>query len=127
VKTICRAFLEHFNHEESRVLNRIRNTIRKARQILSGYDAALARITALEAELRKRTTVACDIGYRPDANYAILIGSHRGRDYVQTFAIEAESFPGLVSRLRDLQRVGQVRHVDCPPQMSAVVEREIKL
>lgn len=83
------------------------------------------RILELENELRKRTTIGCDIGFREHQSYAVMIGHLNGKDYVQSFALYGDSFQGIVRQLKEMGRYGEVCRVDSPPQFRSIIEREL--
>lgn len=91
------------------------------------WQNAIAALTirAEQAEkvIRDRTDLHADIHHRGE-NWIILIGRHKGRDYIQTFSTGREDFDRFVFTMRDMCRYAQARKMDCPPQMKAVVEHE---
>lgn len=101
----------------------------KLRQIVRGYDADRLRMVRameqLEAIVRERTDIAVDVDYRGMASI-ILVGRYRNADFVQTYTLSERDLPGLIDRLRDMERYGQVRRADGPPEFSAVVKHALK-
>jgi hypothetical protein len=101
--------------------------LKKLKAIVAGYDIDLhnahARIAALEKLVKDRTNIAVDVGFR-SASHVIVIGRYRNADYVQTFAMEADSLAGLIDDLREREHYGSTKRVDAPPLFRAVFERE---
>ena len=105
---------------------RILNWWRELRRMVANYGALERKVKLLEDELRKRTTIAADIGYREHESYAIVIGTLGNRDYVQTFRLP-RGMNELVSVLKDMEISGTVRKVDAPPVFRSVVQREFRI
>lgn len=74
--------------------------------------------------VKQLTTIGVDIGFHPggDNNWAIMVGKYKGRDYVQTFAMNGEDFRHVLDQLKALSKHGMVRMVDAPPGFKAVIE-----
>ena len=108
------------------MFKKLRMLLTTSKKIIASHEETQARIKFLEGELRKRTTIAADIGvYDKHANYAVMIGTMHGRDYVETFML-ADEFPQVARMLKEMSRVGVVRRVDAPPVIRAVVDSELK-
>ena len=104
--------------------------IKKLKQIVLNYDADLKiahnRISELEKIIKERTNIAVDVGFR-DANHIIVVGRYKNADYVQTYQIKTQEMSRLIDQLRDMQKYGDVKFVDEPPQFKAVFKRELSI
>lgn len=89
---------------------------------------ALATAQAANKLIYDRTTVHADIspGGR-DPNVVILVGSYRGRDYVQCYSMDGRDFTGILEHLREASRhTGRIGRIDAPPAFRAVIDRDLK-
>lgn len=104
--------------------------IKKLKRIVTRYDADLqaahARIAELEKLIRDRTDISVELGFRSATN-VIVTGRYKNADYVQTFQINERDTGALVDQLREMQRFGVIRKIDCPPPLKAVFKREVML
>lgn len=110
------------------------NWIKKLFRIVRDFDSRLAnserqllaRIREAEAFIRERTDVSVDCSFSArDVNSIIVLGRYRGVDYVQTFQVPGGDFEHVVQMLRDMSRYHNVRYVDAPQPMSAVIKRDL--
>lgn len=113
------------------------NWLRTLHRIICNYDWEIGRLRdrleaeqgkrkQLEALLRERTSIAVDVGFK-DACYVIVVGRYKGADYVQTFSINTPDMASLIEQLKQMERYGEVKRVDAPPQFRAVFQREFDL
>lgn len=99
--------------------------------LLDSYDADHQRFSRRIREATKlikaRTEIHTDISYtRGGPNTIIICGRYRKRDYIEMFSIYDQHMDHLIRMLREMQRYGEVRHVDAPIEISAVIKREMK-
>ena len=101
--------------------------LKKLKAIVASYDANLAnahaRIAALETMVRERTDIAIDVGFW-STSHVIVVGRYKNADYVQTYSMDTPDLASLIDQLKQMERYGNVRRVDAPPQFRAVFERE---
>lgn len=112
------------------------------RRIINNYDtdrekttehvnslchANLRRILHAENTIIKNTSIHVDVHHKNEPNQIIVIGKYHGKDYINTFSIDTQDVPHLISVLRDVERhyLGRVKHVDTMPQLSAVIKKEV--
>ena len=108
------------------LFTKLRMLLTTSKKIIATHEETQARIKFLERELRKRTTIVADIGVSGHhENYAVMIGTLNGRDYVETFMLP-DAFPQAVGMLRDMARSGTIRRVDAPPVVLPVIDRELR-
>jgi hypothetical protein len=65
-----------------------------------------------------------DLGFK-DPSYVIIAGRYKNRDYVQTFRIATNDLEHIIRILHNMENLGQVKWIDAPPFIKAVVEREL--
>lgn len=90
----------------------------EARHYLNQTEALMKRI-------REVTAIDVDIALvkgRP--NTIILSGQFRNQAYVNVYDVTPETFADLIYHLKDLQKIGQLRHIDAPPSFRAMFERD---
>jgi hypothetical protein len=100
---------------------------KKLRTIVAGYDTGLknahARISELEKLVRDRTNIAVDVGFK-SASHVIVIGRYRNADYIQSYSLNSPDITTLVEQLRHMERCGELRRVDAPPQFKVAFLRD---
>lgn len=84
------------------------------------------RFELLEKRIKDLTTISVDLGYRHDSQ-VIVTGRYRNTDYVQIFSLSDSDLPSIIARLREVERYGTVRRVDCARDMRAVFAREFRI
>lgn len=87
-------------------------------------DALRDDMKTLERLVRERTDIAVDVGV-DGMNTVIVVGRYKGADYVQTYRLRADDLDFLIGKLREMERHGALRRLDCPPQYRAVFEHEL--
>lgn len=108
--------------------------VRNFEAVKSTADKALAQSKQAQAEaaavvglVHDRTTVNMDISPSAhDPNVIILIGSYRGKDFVQCYSFRERDFEALIEQVRLGARQGIIGRVDAPPQFRAVIDRDFK-
>ena len=107
--------------------------IKKLLRIVREFDSRLAnserqllaRIREAEAFIRERTDVSVDTAFSArDVNSVIVLGRYMGVDYVQTFQLPGGDFYHVVQMLNEMSRYHNVRYIDAPHPMSAVIKRD---
>jgi len=109
---------------------------KKLRRIVQYYDKdkeALHRaigqnkalINSAVKLIKERTSVHADI-HQVSENHIIVVGTYRGRDYVQTYRIENTELRYLIELLRDMEKFAKISKVDAVPGIKAVIDKEIQ-
>lgn len=102
------------------------NWLKTLRRIVGAYSsdqlAMHNRILELEALVRERTNIAVDVGFR-ECNHVIVLGRYKGADYIQSYSVQSDSLAHLVDQLKQMERFGNVRRIDAPPQFRAAFAR----
>ena len=78
------------------------------------------RMDELDKLIRERTDIAVDVRFR-EPNYVIVVGRYKNADYIQTYSVRSNDLGYLIDMLKNMERHAQVRIVDAPPGMKAVV------
>lgn len=102
--------------------------VKKLFYIVKNYSADVSslrlQINNLEKILRDRTDISVDVSAsRMDANHIIVVGRYKNIDYVQTFSLQNNDIGKLIDQLKEMERYGEIRKVDCPPPMRAVFKK----
>ena len=123
-------------------LTKLRKWVKKFAFILANYEAnnsqMLAHIKALEDSVtalnrrldyldklvRERTDIAVDVNFK-EPNYVIVVGRYRKVDYIQTYSLDNADFTQLIDHLQRIEKHGQLRRLDAPPQILAVFKRNV--
>lgn len=102
--------------------------LKKLRRIVDAYSAdqlaMYSRIAELEALVRERTNIAVDVGFR-ECSHVIVIGRYKGADYIQSYSLQSSDLNHLVDQLKQMERFGNVRRIDSPPQFRAAFARNV--
>jgi hypothetical protein len=82
------------------------------------------KMVALDKLIKERTNISADIGYLKGANYVILVGHYKNRDYINVFDLNGKTFAEIVEQFRAMTKHGNVLRVDAPAPFKAVLERD---
>lgn len=83
------------------------------------------KMVALDKLIKERTNISVDIGYLKGANYVVLVGHYKNRDYVNVYDLNGDSFADIVDQLRQMRQHGNIHRVDAPQSFKAVFEPEL--
>lgn len=105
---------------------------RKLRRIVRNYDQEWQflenRCRSAEEVIRERTDINADVAFHArGTSQIIMMGRYKNRDFIQIYSLRDVDFEGMVHRLRELERYGEIRKVDAPMGMRAVFESEFKI
>ena len=103
---------------------KILNWFKALRFVVKSYvtdmRALRRRMDELDKLIAERTDIAVDVRFR-EPNYVIVVGRYGNTDYVQTYSVKSDDLGYLIDMLKRMERHAQVRIVDAPPGMKAVV------
>lgn len=108
-----------------RLIQRIKALWKAVTYAAANFRRLESAVKDLENEIRKRTRIGVDLGATPHhINFAVVVGTFQGRDYVEVVRMEQQAFNGICQQLREMKRHGHVQTIDAPPVMRAVLSRE---
>lgn len=115
---------------------------RKLKRIINSYDENIKRVTSkadaafetstrafqyaknAESFIKERTDVSADIGVRGPSTI-ILTGIYKNREYVEIFDMPQKDFNHFVQHLKELKKYHQVKSIDAPYGMRAVIDTQL--
>lgn len=105
---------------------------KKLRRIVSTYDENFDFVCKKADKavriIKQRTNVHIDMAMGgKDPNQVVVMGSYKGRDYVQTYSLHSDSFREIIEHLKGLQEYGTVKRIDAVMGTEAVLKYELDL
>lgn len=79
------------------------------KEFATHYGNMQRRMESLDNEIKDRTNLNIDVGHLRGANYVILAGHYKGRDYVELMTLKADDFDGMARIVQDMKRSGRIQ------------------
>ena len=100
----------------------VKQWIKKLRYIVANYDRDHswfnARMNEATALIKERTDIHADVAFHAKGqSQIIMIGRYARNDYIQIFTVGEGDFNYLVTQMREMQRYGTIKKVDCAASM----------